>query len=84
MFGEPVPWTLVKNKGRTSKVIRGTLSGNENLKAAPRTTDLFTSWWAPTTTCDNVRDFLKNAISADCTPISTRAIKYVCLRGQGG
>ena len=82
--GEPVPWQVVKNrKGKSSKgIIRGTLANASSVMAAVRTTDLFTSWWRPNMTSEEVQNFLKNShsISAECKEIPTRAIKYKCFK----
>ena len=81
--GEEVPFQVVstRRKSKSSKLV-GTLASSCNEMAAIRSINLFTSWWRPTMTGEEVKTFLKNthAISSDCKEIPTRAIRYKCFK----
>ena len=80
--GVEIPWQVVDSKAKKQKVIRGTLTNDIDAMAATRRTNLFTSWWRPTVTSEEVRDFLKNrhSLSSECNEVPTKAIKYKCFK----
>ena len=79
----PGVWQLVTNrKKRKPKIISGSLTDTGDVKAAERTTDIFTSWWGKDSTCEGVQNFLKNkhGLSASCEDVLTRAQQYKCFK----
>ena len=79
--GKPKPW-IPANKGRNSKLIKGTMEDANCVKVAARSIDLFTKGWGSDETCNGVIAFLKTRhnINAKCDEIKTKVTKYKCFK----
>ena len=80
--GAEIPWQIADSKAKKRKIIKGTLSNDIDAMAATRRTNLFTSWWRPTVTGEEVKTFLKNrhSLSCECVEVPTKAIRYKCFK----